>query len=199
MKLALMLALALCLAACGGGAGSAPQAPTPAPRTAILIGDSLTEHWPMYYHLPSSNYTAKGISGQWCKDIADRFQSDVVAAHPSVVVIWCGTNDVVQPTWDEAGAQAAVTSMLAQARAAGITPILATIPPMRNYMVIENPRIVQWNSWLRQQGVSVADYYPLLVDGNGELRQDLADGDVHLNAAAYAALNPILAAASGGD
>jgi len=44
----------------------------------------------------------KGISGQTLDQIAGRFQTDVVALHPSAVHILAGTNDLY-PNWELCG------------------------------------------------------------------------------------------------
>lgn len=188
--------------ACGGGGQVTPTTPpVPAPHArtnVILLGDSLTQHWLDYWPPEFAHYTDKGISGQLCSDMAARFDIDVIALHPDVVVIWCGTNDVTQSVWNQAASQLAVTQMIAKARAANILVILATIPPMRGEQAHINPLILTWNAWIRTNAPNLADYYPALVDTNGELRGDLAIGYVHLNGQAYALLQPILTTAVAG-
>jgi lysophospholipase L1-like esterase len=66
--------------------------------------------------------------------MVNRFETDVIARHPTVVVILAGTNDVY-PGWTLCGGSQSTDScdnimwMVSQAEANGIQPILATIPP----------------------------------------------------------------------
>lgn len=160
-----------------------------------MIGDSLTMRWVQYFPPQFSGYIAKGVGGENCSDMLSRFQSDVIASHPDIVVIWCGTNDIGNNI-PQADSEKAVLAMAVAARSAGVIPILCTIPPYGAQYASLNPAVQAWNTWVRANAANLADFYPLLADANGELQADLSIGDgIHLNSAGYALLDPVLSAA----
>lgn len=93
-----------------------------ASRSVAFLGDSLTQGW----SFPRTNL---GIYGQTTQQMADRFQSEVCGHGYREVIILGGTNDTLlqippQQTLDN------LARMVEMARAAGVKPVLAEIPPI---------------------------------------------------------------------
>lgn len=110
-----------------------------------------------------------GISGNNTTQMLARLQADVLAYAPQLVTLLAGTNDITQQV-SFATYKANMTSMIEQMRAAGITVVLATIPP-RTIGTVPDQRIAEttlWNSWLRQyaqvNGIHLLDFYSILVE-----------------------------------
>lgn len=199
-----------------------PSAPvTPAPlSTVVFLGDSITFNWSQAWagttFTSHSNWIDVGISGQTSSQMDARFETDVVAKHPKMVAILAGSNDVY-PTWQLCGGPwwidtcHNINDMVTKAKAAGITPILATIPPWNcidpdgHCDLAQNAdsspgrydKINQLNAWIKaygaQQGIVVVDYHSVLVATNGEDYQpQLTIDGVHPMPAGYALMAPLI-------
>lgn len=176
----------------------------PVPKKVVFIGASITQYWASYTDFAANNWIDRGIAGQTSVQVAARFESDAIALNPDEVHILAGTNDltanwVPQTTWD------AFTSMIAEAKAAGIPVYIGTIPPWGagpgatnqdpDY-VDRNARVAALNAWLKSQpGVTVIDYYPLLAGSNGLYNPAMTADGIHPNAAGYAVMTPAAEAA----
>jgi acyl-CoA thioesterase I len=233
-KFTLALIVLAFIAGCGGRA-PAVTTPTPVvsptapvvstkPPTVVFMGDSITYNWGQSWASPDFSefpqWTDKGIVGNDSGQMVDRFQSDVVDLRPDIVVILAGTNDVY-PGWQLCDGTGTgydghnqdtchnIAYMIGQAKANGIKPVLATIPPWGcpdpNCQLAETAdgsaarytRINTLNTWIKQygaeQGLVVVDYHSALVsvDGNTYV-QDLTIDGVHPTPAGYAIMTPLV-------
>jgi len=110
-----------------------------AQRKLVILGASYAGSWGTP-PLPDFSVVNRGVSGEQTKDMLSRFQRDVIAARPDVVLIWGHINNITRsditnstPERTEAVKKAAredYLEMLKQARAAGIDVILATEIPL---------------------------------------------------------------------
>jgi lysophospholipase L1-like esterase len=171
----------------------------PAVKEVIFIGASITQFWASYTDFAANHWTDKGIAGQTSVQVAARFQSDVIALHPDAVHILVGSNDltaawVPQTTWN------AFSSMIAAAKAAGIAVYIGTVPPWGAGPLADsvdpdyaarNIRVKTLNAWLTAQpGVTVIDYYSMLVGGDGLYNPAMTTDGIHPDAAGYAVMTP---------
>ena len=169
----------------------------------LLYGDSITEGWvktdPTFFG--SGKVIGRGISGQTSAQMLVRFHADVVALKPRRVQIMAGTNDVAGnqgPTSEQAWRDN-IVAMVEIARANGIEPVLASIPPAAKFWWREEvrpaERIVRLNNWLRayaeQQSLRYVDYYSAMVGEGGALKLAYGEDGVHPNAAGYAVMRPL--------
>jgi lysophospholipase L1-like esterase len=184
----------------------------PQSRKVIFIGDSITQNWGSgqfgQAFVQNSNWIDKGVSGQTSTQVLARFQSDVIDAHPDIVHILVGTNDVY-PGWqlcqgNTINSCGNIEAMVAEAQAAGIKVILGTIPPWGPGSLPEEAdsspdrytRISEWNDWLKQYGnenrIIVLDYHVVLQAANGEqyIPSLTADG-VHPSTAGFALMTSL--------
>jgi lysophospholipase L1-like esterase len=212
--LAFLMPLALIVVSEGCGTGEA----TPTAQTVVFMGNSITYLWgqsaisPIFQQHPS--WIDAGISGQTSGQMIARFQTDVVARHPSVVAILAGTNDVY-PGWSLCGSGGAtdtyhnIISMVLQATSNGIQPILETIPPWGCREAIcalaedadadpeRYARIDALNQWITtygtQQGLVVVNYWKILVADDGEtyIPSMTMDG-VHPSSQGYTMMSPLI-------
>ncbi len=169
----------------------------------VLFGDSITEGWASQVpELFGTRIVGRGISGQTTAQMLVRFQADVLALKPRRVQIMAGTNDVagnLGPT-SETGWQNNIKSMVELARAHGIEPVLASIPPADHFGwkpgMKPAAQIQRLNAWLRdyaqKNGLVYVDYYAVLVGEGGALKPALGEDGVHPNAAGYAVMRPLL-------
>src|SRR6266508_6831189 len=70
--------------------------PKPDENRVVFIGDQVTERWANFF--PGKPYLNRGIAGQTSAQMLVRFQQDVVALKPKVVVIQAGVNDLLVAT-----------------------------------------------------------------------------------------------------
>jgi acyl-CoA thioesterase I len=182
--------------------------PVAEPRV-VLMGDSITYHWTpaMLPRLDGATWVNRGIPGQNSSQMLLRFEDDVVALSPAVVVILAGTNDLRVHAGSHADASPAilarlrsnVTAMSDIADARGIRVVLSAIPPFDATRDGGRRDPETWraaNVWLRTfaetRGYAFADYGGL-ADAEGRLRTDLSEDGLHPNPDAYILMRSVLA------
>src|SRR4051794_28345190 len=108
--------------------------PAPGENRVIFLGDDITEKWGSAggTFFPGKPYLNRGISRQTTPQMLVRFQQDVVALKPKVVVINGGSNDLAGfsgPATETTIGQN-LTSMTELAKAHGIRVVLASVTPV---------------------------------------------------------------------
>ena len=147
--------------------GDSTTAGTPAflsPREAPPIGsgDETNQYgyWLVKSH-PDWQVINQGINGERSDQIRTRFEDDVIAKTPVVVVIIAGVNDVyqgrpAQHVKDE------LAAMYSRAHDAGIRVVAGTILPYNTATSDQNARMHEINDWIRVQ--ARADSRVVFVD-----------------------------------
>jgi len=181
----------------------------PGEKRVVFMGDSITDLWDLAKFFPGKPYVNRGIGGQVTAQMVLRFEQDVVALKPRVVVILSGINDLhgaLQRESDE-GIEANWAAMADMAQAHHIKVVFASIMPVNNYtdnartmLADRDPkRIRALNAWLaafcRRRGFQYADYYKVSVDRDSLLRAELTRDGLHPLANGYALMAPVAQAA----
>ena len=163
-------------------------------KTAVLMGDSITEQWPIRGRrafFTDNDYDGVGISGQTSRDMLDRFYGDVLSKSPMVVVVAAGTNDLA---WND-GAKVCredilnnVMMMIELARAWGSEVVVGSSFPSRHYWW--NDGNANWNltpdqvaqgaldlwtilkAYADKNGYAFADYYNVLKNDQNDLADE---------------------------
>lgn len=188
-----------------------------APAPIVLLGASYAGGWqlPPVAGRPVVN---KGVAGQQSWEMLERFDRDVVASHPSAVIVWGYINDIFRSSREDVAraqtrARASFEEMIRKARAAGIEPIVATEVPMsqneswsewlawlvgsalgkQSYQDYINARVTELNAWLRdvarREHILLLDLHGAVADARGNRRKGLSNEDgSHISPAGYAAL-----------
>lgn len=183
--------------------------PAAGERRVVFLGDSITDGWDLAAAFPGRPYVNRGIGAQVTAQMLVRFRQDVVALRPAAVVILGGTNDLTGMLQAETPASivANIAAMADIARANGIRVVLGSVlpvsnyPPDHDYLLRERPlaSLRAINAGLRDlaraHGYVVADYATPLTDARGMLRAGCSDDGLHPNAAGYALMRPVAAAA----
>lgn len=139
-----------------------------------------------------------GVAGERSDQILTRFDTAVTAKAPGYVHILAGTNDVAQSV-SAATIEANLTSMLTKAQAAGIRPIIGTIPPRTANTSAQNAVCLDVNQWIRNlavtnKGIIVVDYWKVLVDTSGTFDSTCtSDGGTHPNSKGAARMGKVYA------
>ena len=168
----------------------------------VMIGDSLTEHWPG--EIPG--VVRRGVSGQTGAQVLLRFRQDALDLHPRVIHILLGANDLLgfNGPFTARQFEGTVLDMVELAELHGARVILGTIPPMRDFGGYVRgdpaPGVARLNAVLRsiasRRGLVLADYHAALVMPDGTMRAELFAGDGrHLNARGYAVMQRVFDAA----
>lgn len=176
------------------------------PVRAVMIGDSITEHWQVDNpELFRTGVVNRGSAGHTSTQMLARFEQDVVSLHPRIVHIMAGLNDIAGVTGkiSPADYKNNISAMLDIAQANGIAVMLASITPARQYPwrkgIDPSRRIVELNHWLsetaRARGLIYVDYHAVLADRRGHPRPEFDLDGLHPNPAGYAAMKPVLQAA----
>jgi lysophospholipase L1-like esterase len=184
----------------------APQAGKP---RVVFLGDSITDLWRLNEYFPDRDFVNRGISGQLSSQMLGRMKTDVTDLHPAAVVILAGTNDLALGIPLTAIEDDYV--MLADlATATRVKVIFASVLPVSDAHKDADPSyertpshpplyIRALNDWLKsfcaQRGYVFLDYYPALVDDQGQLGADLSDDGLHPNPKGYRVMAPLLTAA----
>ena len=137
--------------------GDSTTAGTPAfksPREAPPDGKgdetSQYAYWLMKSH-PDWEVVNQGINAQRSDVIAGRFEEDVIAKKPAVVVIIAGVNDVYQGRPAQ-HVKDQLAAMYQRAHDTGIRVVAGTIIPYNSATADQNARMRDINDWIRTQG-----------------------------------------------
>lgn len=175
----------------------------------VFLGTQVVSRWHVATAFPQWETVNRGIEGQRVAGFLLRFQSDVVALRPGVVVIEISSYNF-RPQWEVAEIGEYAQSMADVARANGIVPVFGTvIPPRKGAVDLGDYRIMDsldvFNEWLRQGARRgewrLVDFNRLLADEKGYLRKDLSMDGIDPNEEGYRvmgmALDSVLAEVRG--
>ena len=181
---------------------SLPAALAGEPRV-VFMGDSITELWDRDSgkFFASKGYIGRGIGGQTTPQMLIRFQQDVVALNPKVVVINAGTNDIAGNTGPSTleMIEDNLQSMTQIAAANGIRVVLASVTPAYDYPwkrgLEPAEKVVSLNSWMKdycaRTGCVYADYFTPMADEKHGMKEGLSRDGIHPTPAGYAIMAPI--------
>ena len=170
----------------------------------VFIGNSITYNWVKYVpeFFETNNYVGRGISGQTTEQILVRFQNDVVALHPKIVVILAGINDIAQNNGPISNKDILnnIISMCDIATINGIVPILCSILPCDHFswqkIISPAERVVEMNELIKEyaetKGLLYVDYYGALATSSGALNPKYTHDGCHPTKDGYDIMMPIV-------
>ena len=182
-------------------------APTAREARVVFMGNSITDGWAKHFPVmfPGKPYVGRGISGQTTPQMLVRFRQDVVALHPSVVVILGGTNDIAGNTGPSTleMIEDNLAAMSEIAMANGIRVVLSSILPVYDYPwrpgLTPAPKIIAVNAWMKayaaRVGATYLDYHTVMADERQGLPKSLSNDGVHPTEAGYKVMAPLADAA----
>ncbi|KFF19003.1 SGNH/GDSL hydrolase family protein [Chryseobacterium sp. JM1] len=171
----------------------------------VFMGNSITEGWVKSHStfFSENNYVGRGISGQTSSQMLLRFQNDVVALKPKLVIINAGTNDIAQNSgaYDPDFTFNNIKAMTDIARSNGIKVIIASVLPAAAFPwrkeITDVPQKVDaLNSRLKQYShnskIPFIDYNTAMRNDKGGMRDGLSGDGIHPDPAGYAIMEPIV-------
>jgi lysophospholipase L1-like esterase len=105
-------------------------------------------YWLMREH-PDWEVLNRGINGERSDQIRARFERDVTAAGPRVVIIIAGVNDVYQG-YPLEHIQENLRAMYARAAELGIAVVAGSVLPYNTARAAQNEELHQLNGWLAE-------------------------------------------------
>jgi lysophospholipase L1-like esterase len=167
------------------------QSPAEAPPDGLGDRTSQYAYWLMQSH-PEWDVVNKGVNGERSDQIRARFERDVIALAPAVVVIIAGVNDVYQGRRAEE-VTAHLSRMYERASRAGIKVVAGTIIPYNTATADQNAKMHDINAWIRRQaetgsGITVVDTrHAVAATGKPDILSETAD-QLHPTASGYRAM-----------
>jgi lysophospholipase L1-like esterase len=173
----------------------------------VFLGDSITDGWKLAQYFPGKPYVNRGISGQTTPQMLVRFYPDVLNLHPAAVIILAGTNDIARNTGPETleMIEDNLRAMCELAQKHGIKVVFCLLLPVSDYTQHKQtdhrppPDILRLNAWMRRYAAEVkaevADYYSVLVDSKGMLKEGYSEDGLHPNDRGYALMGSVAEAA----
>jgi len=122
------------------------MSPLEAPPDGAGDPESQYCYWMMKAH-PEWTVLNRGVNGQRSDEILSRFERDVVAEKPSVVIVLAGVNDIYQGHAANA-VERNLESMYVLAEGNGIVPLAATVLPYNTARARERASIREVNAWI---------------------------------------------------
>ena len=171
---------------------------------AVLMGNSITDNWAKFHpeFFAENNFVGRGISGQVTSQMLCRFQSDVIALRPKMVIIMAGTNDIAQNNGyiSHEHILQNIQSMVELAKYHHIQPVLCSCLPAAAFKwrpemkpAEDIKRLNQMiKAYAKANKIKYIDYYSALVDERGGLPEKYAKDGVHPNMDGYAIMEQIL-------
>jgi acyl-CoA thioesterase I len=175
----------------------------------VFFGDSRVQSWRPEPGLPGYEVVWRGIAGQTTAQMAIRYESDVLALAPSIIVIQAGINDLVAGTAlhrsDEALAQLLrnLSDFATRARAANASVCMMTIVPPHQPSLLRkwlwsgdvSGQVAQANlgiAALQGPGITVVDAAAAMRRQPDSIRSSMMSDALHFSAAGYEFLNGLL-------
>jgi lysophospholipase L1-like esterase len=156
----------------------------------LLVGDSITEGFPVNTILSEFNIVNKGVYGDNTSGVLSRLQSDVINEYPDYVFLLIGTNDFALERTNEQILETmhhildTLTSSLVLAEI-----YLTSILPTRDIANRPNDRINLFNQELKKIsfnfGIHYFDLSVFFKDEMGELKSDLTTDGLHISENGY--------------
>lgn len=171
---------------------------------AVLMGNSITDGWaakrPEFFK--THDFIGRGISGQVTSQMLCRFQADVIALKPKMVIIMAGTNDIALNNGyiSHEHILQNLQSMCELAKYNKIRPILCSILPAATFgwrpELTPAEDIKRLNEMIKAYAkankIKYIDYYSALADEYGGLPKKYAEDGVHPNDICYEIMEQIL-------
>ena len=177
----------------------------PDQHAVVFLGDSITQGWgaSLAQSFPELKVANRGISGDTSRGVLIRLREDVLALHPTAVVLLIGTNDLEENAtpWTVATNLRLILAALHEHNPALPVIVCAVMPSSptkkRPAFLIRRLNQLILEATVDQPQVTVLDTWKLFADAQNDAPLAEFPDLLHPNAAGYAkfaaALRPLLA------
>jgi lysophospholipase L1-like esterase len=155
---------------------------------AVMVGDSLSQWYPVQQLPGPQLWLNQGISGDTTGGILNRL-SAFANVKPQTIYVMAGVNDLKRGLGDREilrNLNGIIRRLQVQNPGAQI--VVQSILPTRSKFV-SNDRITKLNPWIEtiasRNGVAYMDLHPQFADGDGMMRRDLTTDGIHLSPQGY--------------
>lgn len=174
-------------------------------QAVVFLGDSITQGWGdnLGGAFPGVKVANRGISGDTTRGVLIRLQEDVLALHPSAVVLLIGTNDLEEKATPEVIAANLKLILAALWKQDPKLPVVlnqvfpSSAAKKRPAEQIRRINALYAEAVKGDPRVTIIDTWPLFADAQGDAQPAEFPDLLHPNALGYAkwaaALRPILA------
>jgi lysophospholipase L1-like esterase len=163
----------------------------------VFFGDSQINLWWTAPHFGSLPIVNAGRSGDWTSRAVRRFDKEVLALKPKLLVILIGTNDL------ERGESVKLTTtnieaLLKKATQKNIKILLCSVLPVRGeHLKIRALKdILQINNNLKsisnKYDAEYIDFHSQMIDENGTLNAEYTEDGLHPNRSGYLKMSKII-------
>lgn len=156
----------------------------------ILIGDSITSQFDTQKHLSEFNIINAGIYGDNTTGILARLWQDIISEHPDKVFLLIGTNDMAleRSNGEILENITAITKKINNELK--LTKLyLTSILPTRKLENRSNERIKELNIKIKslagESGNNYYDLFSIMIDDEGNLKENFTKDGLHLTEQAY--------------
>lgn len=170
----------------------------------VFLGDSIFEGWsvarPTFFQ--GKPYYNRGISGQVTAQMLLRFQEDVVALQPTVMVLKAGINDIAENagSYDQEKTLNNIKSIVQLAKANKIAVVLCSVLPANKFVwrpsLQPADKVIALNTALQEyaskENILYLDLYSSVVDEQKGMKAIYANDGVHPTVDGYKVLEPLV-------
>jgi alpha-L-fucosidase len=135
-------------------------------------------------------FVNRGVSGEVTEEMLARFEVDVIDAHPDVVIVLGGSNDLgwgIEPSEILGN----LIGMYDRAQERGIRPVACTVPSVLGWDEGIKPRL-ELNRLIREHcersSIVCVDVFSATCDADMRLKQEYSDDGLHLTPLGYRAM-----------
>ena len=133
----------------------------------------------------------RGVNGERADSIRARFERDVAAEKPRVVIVLAGVNDAYQGRPTES-THIDLAWMYRRAKLLGIVPVAATVLPFTRATAAQSERIERLNAWIRKRAaaekIPLCDTAAAAADPKNPLALKGSPDGLHPDVAGYRAM-----------
>lgn len=172
--------------------------PGEAPGGTVLLGDSLTELYPVEKFFEPGEVIRRGIGGDFIAGVRARLSVSLWDLEPERVFLMVGINNLIHTTGSQADLEASYRALFEEiaARRGDMTVHLQSLLPAEGHYAPYNDAIREANRRLEamagEYGFEWVDLYSVFVNEEGELRRAYSLDGLHLTEEGYAAWTGVI-------
>lgn len=161
------------------------------PGGVVLLGDSITQGFPVEKLFPDLKVTNRGIGGDIIAGVRGRLGVSVYDLQPKKLFLLIGVNDINLAKETIPQLAARYDDLIGEIRKNAPETELAvqSVLPLRDKFAPNNGKVLELNEEIKKVAakhrIEYLDVHPLLADDKGELKAEFTGDGIHLTPAGY--------------